>query len=216
MRSGEEPATLVWYAAYGSNLRRERFSCYLSGGRPEGSARTYAGCRDPAPSRAEGSIRFPGRIAFGGESTVWTGGMAFVDPGGHGQVAARTYLITLEQFSDVVAQEIRQIPGRDIPVAVTRRGGRHGLGPGRYDTVLRVGVRDGLPVLAITAADLPEPAPPADAYLWSMAHGLHATFEFDQAAFADYLSPAPGIDGEWSRERLLALAGRASSARASC
>ncbi|WP_216858781.1 hypothetical protein [Actinomadura verrucosospora] len=28
----------LWYVAYGSNLFRARFACYLSGGRPDGGA----------------------------------------------------------------------------------------------------------------------------------------------------------------------------------
>ena len=31
----------VWYASYGSNLARDRFLCYLEGGRPKGATRTY-------------------------------------------------------------------------------------------------------------------------------------------------------------------------------
>ena len=33
------------------------------------------------------------------------GGMAFYDPAGRGSTAARAYLITHEQFSDIAAQE---------------------------------------------------------------------------------------------------------------
>ena len=38
----------LWYAAYGSNLARDRFETYLSGGRPDGAARHYPGARDPS------------------------------------------------------------------------------------------------------------------------------------------------------------------------
>jgi len=202
---------LVWYAAYGSNLRRERFLCYLSGGQPEGSARTYAGCRDPAGPRAESALRFPGGLAFGGESGVWTGGMAFLDRQAAGEVAARTYLVTLGQFSDVVAQEIRQEPGRDIAADLVLTGGVHGLGRGRYDCVVNLGQQDGFPVLTITAAALPLPAPPAEAYLRSMVLGLTETFGLAPDEIADYLTPARGLDGVWNRARLLALAAGAAA-----
>jgi hypothetical protein len=201
-----ERQQLVWYAAYGTNLRRERFACYLRGGRPERVGRTYAGCRDASDPRAEGTMRFAGRIAFGGESSVWTGGMAFVDCAGRGEVAARTYLITLEQLSDVVSQEIRRIPGQEIPLDVVRSGGPHGLGPGRYDTVLNLGERAGHPVVTITTSELPPPAPPAEGYVWTMAVGLLETFGLDGAEIADYLAKCVGMEGVWPRERLLTLA----------
>src|SRR6202011_4779241 len=44
----------VWYASYGSNLKRKRFMCYIKGGTPEGSAKRNEGCRDksePTESR---------------------------------------------------------------------------------------------------------------------------------------------------------------------
>jgi hypothetical protein len=202
----EEGQQLVWYAAYGTNLRRERFACYLQGGRPEGVSRTYAGCRDPSDPRAEGALRFGGQIAFGGESSVWTGGMAFVDCAARGEVAARTYLITVEQLSDVVSQEIRLIPGQEIPLDVVRSGGPHGLSPGRYDTLVNLGERAGHPVVTITASELPPPGPPADGYVWAMAVGLRETFGLDAVQIADYLAKCVGMEGVWTRERLLTLA----------
>ncbi|TDD88169.1 histone deacetylase, partial [Actinomadura darangshiensis] len=70
----------MWYVAYGSNLYRERFGCYLSGGRPRGGARHYTGCRDPRPARAEQPVTVPGGIYFAYTSLTWGGGMAFYDP----------------------------------------------------------------------------------------------------------------------------------------
>ena len=37
---------LVWYACYGSNLLKERFLCYIRGGRPIGAQRTFYGCKN--------------------------------------------------------------------------------------------------------------------------------------------------------------------------
>ena len=47
---------LVWYAVYGSNLRRQRFDCYIAGGRPEGSNTEYPGCRDKTPPKDDRPI----------------------------------------------------------------------------------------------------------------------------------------------------------------
>jgi hypothetical protein len=37
-----ETEDLVWYVAYGSNMRAARFGCYISGGRPRGARRMCA------------------------------------------------------------------------------------------------------------------------------------------------------------------------------
>src|SRR6185312_10705420 len=44
---------IVWYAGYGSNLLRRRFDCYIKGGKPEGSKKTYSGCRDKNDPRGD-------------------------------------------------------------------------------------------------------------------------------------------------------------------
>src|SRR5690348_6833173 len=130
MTSAFEDNTWVWYAAYGTNLRRERFLCYLGGGRPEGALRGYPGCRDRSPPRAEVVLSLPGRLTFGGESSTWTGGMAFLETSASTRVWARGYLVTVGQLSDVLAQEIRAAPGRGLTTVVVAAGGAHGLGPG--------------------------------------------------------------------------------------
>jgi hypothetical protein len=45
---------------------------------------------------------------------VWGGGIAFYDPVAHGRLAARAYLVTFGQLSDVVAQEARRPVGSDL------------------------------------------------------------------------------------------------------
>src|SRR4051812_48393318 len=102
MRAGVEDDAWVWYAAYGTNLRRERFMCYLDGGRPEGALRAYPGCRNSSPPRAEVVLSWPGLLTFGGESSTWTGAMAFVGTSASRRVWARGYLVTVGQLSDVL------------------------------------------------------------------------------------------------------------------
>jgi hypothetical protein len=212
--TGEDEAEqLVWYAAYGTNLRRERFACYLAGGQPAGALRAYAGCRDSSVPRAEVGLRFPGRLGFGGESSAWTGAMAFVDPQADGEVWARGYLLSVGQLSDVLAQEIRLAPGRDLAPGLVDVGGRHELGPGRYDVLVSLGRRDGVPVVAITMSELPDPAAPAQAYLWSMAVGLRQTFGLSGPEVAAYLLGAAGVASGWTRDELLEIAATSSRAR---
>lgn len=104
----------VWHVTYGSNLSEARFRCYLGGGRPVGGTRLYTGCRDPRSPRRRVALELPGGLYFAGESSVWSGGRAYFDPRYAGQVAARAYLVTAGQFSDVVAQETRRPVGTDL------------------------------------------------------------------------------------------------------
>ena len=141
----------LWYVAYGSNLSLERFQIYLQGGRLVGGARNYPGCRDPLGPDQTVSLMIPGGLRFVGVSSVWGGGMAIYDARADGEVAARAYLITAEQFVDVLAQEMRLEPGLDVNLAPVRETGWHSLGPGRYQTLAHLGIRDDLPILTRTA-----------------------------------------------------------------
>ena len=122
----------LWYAAYGSNLSRERFQVYLQGGRPIGGARKYPGCRDPLGPDRDVSLMIPGGLRFVGVSSVWGGGMAVYDARAVGQVAARAYLISAEQFVDILAQETRLEPDLEADLTAVRETGWQRLGPGRY------------------------------------------------------------------------------------
>src|SRR5918993_1141915 len=115
----------LWYVAYGSNLSLDRFRVYLRGG-----------------------------LRFVGVSSVWGGGMAVYDAGAAGQIAARAYLITAEQFVDILAQEMRLEPDLDADLTPVQETGWHTFGAGRYQTLSHLGIRDDLPMLTFTSADV--------------------------------------------------------------
>nr|WP_258545296.1 histone deacetylase [Micromonospora provocatoris] len=167
---------MLWYVAYGSNLHAARLDWYLRGGCPPGGLRTYPGCRDHRPPRRTVPVLIPGGVYFAGESRAWTGGMAFYDPLLPGRAAARGYLVTVEQFADIAAQEMYRPPGADLAGILTAvETGRARLGPGRYETLLRVGVHEGLPMLTFTAphrAVEVQWTRPAPVYLGMLARGL--------------------------------------------
>ncbi len=144
----------VWYVAYGSNLALGRFRCYLAGGRPEGGARVYPGCRDRSDPERIVAVEVAGRLLFAGESKVWGGGSACYDAATPGRVAGRAYLVTPDQLGDVAAQEMRREPGckfaRDLAGLLADVDSIHTMGPGRYETVARVGEQDGVPMFTVT------------------------------------------------------------------
>lgn len=201
----------VWYAAYGSNLDRARFLCYITGGRPAGAARTYPGCRDTTVPVVESAMRIPHSLYFAGMSTVWGGGVAFVDTisADVPRTYSRLYRITWEQFTDVHSQDNwTGTTDAVVPTPAQMRSERVAcVGSGWYDTLLYLGEHDGLPVLTFTAADragVGALTPPTDAYVATMARGLVESHGISVAECASYVSAAPGASGSMDPDALAA------------
>ncbi|MBA9004775.1 histone deacetylase [Thermomonospora cellulosilytica] len=198
----------VWYVAYGSNLAAERFRCYLAGGRPDGGARHYTGCRDATPARAERPMTLPGGVYFAHTSLTWGGGMAFYDPELPGRAAARAYLLSAGQFADVISQEMRRAVGTDLDLSEAVRTGRQRLGPGRYETIVKVGEDGGVPMLTFTAphgaadAELNAPSAP---YLRMLGRGLRESHGWPAERAARYLASCPGARDGWTPEAVAGL-----------
>ncbi|WP_460938743.1 histone deacetylase [Phycicoccus ginsengisoli] len=196
----------VWYACYGSNLRRDRFLCYVQGGRPEGARRSYPGARNRTLPADDRPMTLPGSVLFGWESPTWGGGIAFYDAGAGGSTLARAYLVTDQQFADVAAQEMHREPGPDLDLAHVLEHARHDVGPGRYESLLLVGELDGHPVLTFTTPDpaAVQPKSPAPAYLRTMTDGLREAHGLDDDQVADYVLSCPGAVPGWDAARLAA------------
>ncbi|HSU35139.1 MAG TPA: histone deacetylase [Propionibacteriaceae bacterium] len=197
----------LWYVAYGSNLSLDRFRVYLQGGRPVGGARLYPGCRDSLGPEQDVPLMIPGGLRFVGVSSVWGGGMAVYDARATGEIAARAYLITAEQFVDVLAQEMRLEPDLDVNLSLVRETGWHSLGPGRYQTLAHVGSRDDLPMLTFTSADVDHRVnAPSEGYLRTIAGGLRESHGWTKAAIGRYLARFPGAAGVWPPRAIERLA----------
>ncbi|GAB7048108.1 histone deacetylase [Catenuloplanes indicus] len=187
---------LVWYTAYGSNMHATRLGYYLGGGRPPGGRRTYPGCRDSSPPRRTVGSTLPGGIYFAGESPAWTGGAAFYDRHLPGTAAARSYLVTLSQFSDIAAQEMYRPPGTDLDLTPVLADGHLTMGDGRYETLVHAGDLDGHPLITFTApwtaasAALNAPAP---RYLEMISSGLHEAHSWSPTQIAVHLATRPGV-----------------------
>ena len=202
LRLGTED--LVWYLAYGSNMCAARFDCYISGGRPRGGSRTYLGCRDQSPPRRDVGVHLTGGVTFAGTSKVWGGGIAFYNRHADGELAARAYLLTFGQLSDVVAQEVWRPVGADL-VLTGGADGQWALPSETYQTLLHVGERDGVPMFTITCLLDLEPTPPSAPYLRMVLDGLGEAFGWSCDERVRYLLRARGVTPAWTASRLIEL-----------
>jgi hypothetical protein len=208
-RTLETPG-LVWYVAYGSNLCASRFSYYLRGGTPPGAHRCYIGARDGSAPRAVESLWLPGGIFFTGVSVTWTGGVALYDPSLSGRTAAQAYLVSLEQFGDVLTQETYRPEGSqwEVDVGELTARGRLTVGPGRYETLHHLGERHGYPMVTFTApftAAQAELAAPAAGYLTVIGSGLVQAHGLTPVQAGAYLAAAPGAAGVWGADEVARL-----------
>jgi hypothetical protein len=139
-----------------------------------------------------------GGVYFAGRSSGWGAGMAFYDPEAPGEVAARAYLITAEQFVDVLAQETLRSPGMALDLTPAFRGDRYSNGVGGYPILVRVGCRRGVPLVTFTrdrrsASTL---VAPTVLYLAAMATGLREAHGWSLRQIDRYLSALPGCSVE--------------------
>jgi len=156
-------------------------------------------------------VSLPGDVYFAWNSSTWGGGVAFLDPVAAGTSPGCAYLLTHEQFSDVVAQEMHRPPGVDLDLGVLGGQRSWAFGDGRYETMHVLDAIDGVPVVTFTA---PTTAPldylaPSGSYLTVMGVGLMGSHGWDAGEVASYLMGCRGIGGGWTVESISALlAGR--------
>lgn len=177
--------------------------CYIQGGVPQGRTAPDEGSRDRTPPRDSRPVPLNFELYFAGSSSAWgNGGTAFIRHGGRKSlVLGRMYLITDEQFNDVVLQEngkrvddTRFVP----PFEQLQRKGQWIL-PGNplYGGLLNIGSEGRHPVLTFTTAwtNL-RPNSPSENYVKVIASGIKETYpRATNREIAMYLLAADGIRG---------------------
>lgn len=189
--------TKIWYASYGSNLFAKRFSCYIAGGTPPGAQRHYAGCSNRALPEANKPITINAELYFARRSKTWNGGgVAFIKPNTdpNTKTLGRMYLITAEQFAEVVKQEIRLKEDLYIDIdELVKKGSLLLDERSWYNKLLFLGYEDGYPILSFTNKDYlkDEINAPNEHYVKMVAQGLRETYGMAEKEVEKYLS------GKW-------------------
>jgi hypothetical protein len=208
-----DPAELVWYVGYGSNLNRDRFMAYLRGGRAPGNDVVHEGCADASPPVDDVQVELPHALYFAGWSDrAWGGTSAgFITLDARAPSAlGRAYLITCAQFLDVVRQEnahrtdIDDLHSFDRTLErARRRGHARLLSTGSYRELVWCGERAGRPLLSFSApTNRTDLGPPSAAYLQVIGSGLQECHGLSTAGAVAYLGQCPGVRGHWAPHAL--------------
>jgi hypothetical protein len=197
------PPKQVWYACYGSNLNYELLLCYIKGGTARGRSEPNQGCRDPRPPVEARTISLAFELFFAGCFKAWgNAGLAFIrERTEQCQTLGRMYLITDDQFNDVVMQEnfVKVDGSRFVPPIEQLARQRVSVLPGNrwYGNIVNIGTVNGIPILTFTTArtDLhPNPHRPSPEYFKVIVAGIKETYpEMTNAEIAAYFSRAEGI-----------------------
>lgn len=196
-----EKITRLWYASYGSNLMENRFLCYIRGGKPPGALRTYAGCTDTTPPRRNESLMINAGLYFARQSKTWSaGGVGFIKPNADPQekTFARSYLISAEQFTELVKQEIRWKGDFKINMEALVENGSIILNERSwYNKILFLGFLEGAPIVTFTNQHYlsRELNTPDEKYLLMIINGLRETWNLSNTDIEYYLKNKPGIKG---------------------
>ncbi|MEM1574166.1 MAG: hypothetical protein QXI49_06735 [Candidatus Methanomethylicaceae archaeon] len=104
----------IWYAGYGSNLSRQRFLCYILGGKPKYGNKKHSGCKNRTLPTENKPIKIPYILYFalpsGEKTSNWgKGGVAFIAPEKIEDeklwTLGRMWKITKDQYYEIKEQE---------------------------------------------------------------------------------------------------------------
>ncbi|WP_160722942.1 hypothetical protein [Bacillus sp. USDA818B3_A] len=196
----------VWYASYGSNINTDRFLCYIQGGKPKGSSKVETGCKDPSPPIASSTFTMNYPLYFAKEAAKWeSGGVGFIgitqDP--ECKTYSKKYLITIEQFIDVVVQENNGIPVNIDLNDVIKNGSKVFRRNAWYGNIMYLGEDKGHPIFTFTAPwniNEVEYKKPSHAYLRTIIEGLKDHYSNDE--IYRYFETKDGIKGHYTPDEL--------------
>lgn len=201
---------LVWYACYGSNLLRDRFYCYIKGGTFKGNTKDYLGCTNKSLPLKEKSIYIPHDLYFAKQSKSWNnGGVAFIRTNKNENVKTlgRIYLITKEQFSEIIRQETNYKKDFTIDFELAEsKGHLEILDKSWYGNIIFLGDESKCPIFTFTnIINLDEFSRPSVEYLKVIMKGIISGFKLNTDEIVKYLINTPGIFNNYKAKELEVL-----------
>jgi hypothetical protein len=195
----------VWYLSYGSNMLENRFLCYIKGETFIGNGYKEEGCKDKTLPVKSKAIMISNELYFAKSSPRWSGGgVAFIKEPSMDQsdkiekkTYAKMYLITKDQFEDVVKQENR-ISIKDplvIDYPKLHQSKSFILFPDKfYGRLLYLGQEENYPIYSFTSPiDDVLFKSPSEAYILSILTGIRLNFNTKAEELYDVFSSLKGI-----------------------
>lgn len=175
------------------------------------SNREYKGCKDKTMPSDSKAIEIKAELYFAKSSKTWSGGgAAFIQPNKQNLTLGKMYLITTEQFTELVKQEIR-FGGKfepDLNLAI-KNGHLITLPETWYGKILFLGYEKEIPIFTFTNIDFLESEinAPSAHYLEKNILGLKETYHLNEESILKYLSCKRGIKGKISEKVLKQMIG---------
>lgn len=182
--------------------------CYIAGGKAPGSQHVNPGSRNKTPPIDKRPISLKWELYFAGYSSWWQGAGAFIRQGPQTALTlGRMYLITDEQFNDVVLQENgRPVNGtRLLPPFEKLMQRQDFLLPAieTYGRVIRLGEEERWPVFTFTSTGSFPVGAPSEAYVKIIVSGIRETYpSMSSDGIFNYLARAEGIRDRVPVEKL--------------
>jgi len=205
----KENTEYIWYASYGSNILEERFLFYILGGKPIGSTKEYIGSKDKTFPIKNEEIYINSELYFAKKSSTWNGGgVCFININFDKQIQTlgRMYLITKEQFLDIVRQEtgtenslnfdIKDVMNNGFSIVKERSW---------YVKIIYLGNQDDYPIFTISSEINFDPTKPDKNYLKTIIRGLQETYNLNEEEIKDYLITKRGIINNYTSDELLSI-----------
>lgn len=198
---------LVWYVGYGSNIFKDRFLCYITGGQPIGSQKNYEGSRDTELSNIDKPTTINNELYFSENSPSWqNGGVCFVNIEANSETStlARMYLVTKQQLEDIAKQETNSQDYLTINFEeAISTGNTIFKTPSWYGNLLYLGYDNGQPVFTLTNQNnLTETTKPSVEYLQIIVKGIQQIHKLTKQEIVNYFIDKRGIRGNYTVDEL--------------
>lgn len=199
----------VWYASYGSNISNERFLCYILGGKAKGALTSEVGCRSSDLPISSKNLTINRQQYFAKKSNRWQEkSVAFLDSQMSDESTyGRMYLISVDQFEDVVKQENSLSINEpiDLKLKEAKEMGSAVVTKGWYGRIMYLGESENYPIYTFTnPVDLKEEPinMPSEEYILMIASGLIDNYNFNINELSQYFYNKLGVSKGYSLENV--------------
>lgn len=200
----------VWYVSYGSNMNQERFLSYINGTKSKYSTKTEQGTLDKTPPMNIELFKMKRDLTFKKYSSNWGGSVLFLkDSMNHSQYFVR-YLISSEQFIDIVKQENGIDVFNEIPLSIKElknKKNRTIFKDHWYGELIYLGDYDEIPMYSFTGNDeilCSKSHKTSTSYLRTIFNGL-SSFDVSKEDIVSSFIHIDGVKEYYNKSELMSL-----------